>query len=254
MDSNSVEPISPPGDARPASARSHSPPAPSRKVIDPDGDLSLKIPPSNACKDPDHEHQLPLTFVVCSRTLSRASHIWKALLHGRYAESKPSCASSASDWVVELPDVNPKALETILNIIHSRFESLPRTTDLVSLEDLYQLTLWTYEYDLTAILRPWASVWMKSAREKHESWRRNNTSPVTSDLERLSWIASEMGDAALLDSVLRDLAIHCPVDARGNPQNNTGTEIVGLFNSTAEPLQFYGNDTLTCFYRNYTLY
>ncbi|KAI1757974.1 hypothetical protein F4782DRAFT_544365 [Xylaria castorea] len=236
-------------DSGPASVCSYTPPEISRKVIDPDGDLSLMVGETKCVyrsrsdvrndEDPDHEHELPVIYVVCSRALSRASPVWKKLLYGGFAESKPSCALSAEDWVVELPDDDPKAVETILNIIHSRFDSLPRTTNLTSLEDLYQLTVLTDKYDLTALLRPWATSWINSARDKCDSWDRSDTKLVTSDLERLSWIAWELGDPILFGTASRALAQSCSVDAGGDLQNNTENEIVPLFNTTIEPPGLY---------------
>ncbi|KAI0442681.1 hypothetical protein F4803DRAFT_518165 [Xylaria telfairii] len=237
------------GSLNPAGICSYITPELSRTIIDPDGDLILRvgetrciyIPRSDARSNhgPDqnqeHEHELPVIYVVCSKTLSRASPVWKKLLCGGFAESKPPCASSASDWVVELPDDNPKAMATILNIIHIRFGSLPRTADLISIEDLYQLTILTDKYDLTAVLRPWAAIWIKSAEEKHGPWKQKNHSPVISLTKRLLWIAWEMGDAGLFQRTSEELALHCSVDANGDLQNNTGNDIVPLFRSTLEP-------------------
>jgi hypothetical protein len=239
---------------------SYVPPEPSRIIIDSDGDLCLKVgetvclvtsevPDSSTHCDQalDHEHEHPVIFVVCSRTLSRASRVWKRLLYGGFAESKPSCASTASDWVVALPDDNPKAVETILNIIHSRFGALPLVTNVINLDDLYQLTVLTDKYDLTTLLRPWASTWMKSVNEKHNEWRRNGTSAVNSELDCLTWVAWELGDASLFRSASRELALSCTVDATGNLQKNTGTEIVPAFNHPLEPPELQGNFSLSCF-------
>ncbi|KAI3330227.1 hypothetical protein F4824DRAFT_479144 [Ustulina deusta] len=233
---------------------SYVPPETSRLVIDPDGDLTLKVGQMRCIKntlpngsdsehcDPgsDHKHELPVIYTVCSRTLSRASRVWKALLYGGFAESKPSCASAASDWLVELPDDNPKAMATILNIIHSRFESIPRIKDPIDLEDLYQLTVLTDKYDLTAILRPWASSWMQSAEEKLENWRVEGIGSFIPHLARLSWIAWEIGDPFVYKSVLGDLARYCSVDINGDLQYDTGSEIVTLFTSTLEPPGLHG--------------
>ncbi|KAI1742930.1 hypothetical protein F4680DRAFT_410490 [Xylaria scruposa] len=237
--SDPTETINPSGEIRPASARSFALPDLPRKVLDPDGDLTLTVgetkcvdnPPSNP---PSDEHQTAVIYTVCSKALSRVSPVWKALLYGGFSESKPSSASTASDWVVKLPDDNPRAMETILNIIHSRFESLPRTTDIISLEDLYQLTVLTDKYDLTAILRPWRSIWMSAAEEKCKSLRFDNCS-VTSDLEQLSWVTWEMGHSSLFQRVSLQLALHCAIDDNGDLQNNTGNEIIPLFSSTLEP-------------------
>ncbi|KAI1429660.1 hypothetical protein F5Y12DRAFT_329542 [Xylaria sp. FL1777] len=214
----------------------------SRLVIDPDGDLSLKVgqikcvnispngEKSDHCTlDSDHDHELPAIYTVCSRTLSRASPVWKALLYGGFAESKPSCASSASDWLVELPDDNPKAMATILNIIHSRFESIPRVKELVDIEDLYQLTVLTDKYDLTAILRPWASVWMEHAKEK---WMLFSSMP---QIERLSWIAWELGDSFLYGKATEHLAANCSVDTNGDLLYYNDNKAATLYSSTLEP-------------------
>ncbi|TRX89038.1 hypothetical protein FHL15_010057 [Xylaria flabelliformis] len=259
MDSNSIECTSSSADVDPTIICSFVPQGLSLKVIDPDGDLSLKVGETRCIyksgndvlsdQEPDHEHQLPAVYIVCSKALSRASPVWKTLLYGGFAESKPSSASSASDWVVELPDDDPKAMATILNIIHSRFDLLPRITDLVNLDDLYQLTVLTDKYDLTPLLRPWASIWINSATEKYNSWGCSSTSPVTSDLERLLWIAWELGDPDLFSKTSTTLAQCCSIDANGDLQYNTGNKVVALFNTTPEPPGIYGNYTLACLYR-----
>lgn len=142
---------------------------------------------------------------------------------------------------MELPDDNPKAMATILNIIHARFESLPRATDLIDIEDLYQLAVLTDKYDLTAVLRPWADDWIRSAQSKHRRWKREHGGPVISDSGRLLWVAWEMGDGVLFTGISKDLALYCHVDANGNFLNNTGNEIVPLFSSLLEPPGHHGN-------------
>ncbi|KAI0534313.1 hypothetical protein GGR58DRAFT_483197 [Xylaria digitata] len=245
MSSDCVELTEPSSRTSAASPCSYVPPVPSRLILDTNGDLNLKvgetrcvnkIAPSdrggyNRDRESDHEHELPVIYIVCSRTLSRVSPVWKALLYGGFAESKSSSAPSASDWVVELPDDNPKAMATILNIIHSRFESIPRITEPMDLEGLYQLTVLTDKYDLTATLQPWAFAWVESIRVEYE--KRVDISVL--DLERLSWIAREMGDVNLYKSVSRDLAHRCSIDANGDLQYEAGHEVIPLFSFTLEP-------------------
>ncbi|KAF2967406.1 hypothetical protein GQX73_g6149 [Xylaria multiplex] len=245
MGSDYIEFTEPSSRTSAASRCSYVPPEPSRLVLDPNGDLGLKvgetrcvtqIAPSDrdSCsrdRDSDHEHELPVIYIVCSRTLSRVSPVWKALLYGGFAESKSSSALSASNWVVELPDDNPKAMATLLNIIHSRFESIPRTTDLIDLEDLYELTVLTDKYDLTATLQPWAFAWVESIRIEYE---KRVDIPML-DLERLSWIARETGDVNLYKSVSRDLAHRCSTNANGDLQYEARHEVIPLFSFTLEP-------------------
>ncbi|KAI1276956.1 hypothetical protein F5Y07DRAFT_364594 [Xylaria sp. FL0933] len=205
------------------------------QVIDPDGDLSLQVGQIKCANisagdgSQDHEHELPVTFIVCSKALSRASRFWKRLLYGGFAESKPSSASSASDWLVELPEDNPKAMTIVLNIIHCQFESIPGINDPIGIEDLYQLTVLADKYDLTAILRPWASTWME--------FIENNFEPFSStpEVERLSWIAWVMGDFELYRRAVEHLVSYCPVDVDGDLQSSIGDKTVPLFSSTLEP-------------------
>ncbi|KAI1348545.1 hypothetical protein F5Y01DRAFT_292100, partial [Xylaria sp. FL0043] len=204
-------------------------------TVDPDGDLGLQvgqitcvnISPSDGGQD--HEHELPVVFIVCSRALSRASRVWRTLLYGGFAESKPSFASSASDWVVKLPEDDPRAMGFILDIIHSRFESLPRINESIDTEFLYQLTVLTDKYDLTAIVRPWASTWMGFIENTYGSV---STAP---EAERLLWVAWVMGDFNLYKRAFQCLALNCHVDANGNLQYFIRDEAVPLFGSTLEP-------------------
>ncbi|KAI0021728.1 hypothetical protein F4780DRAFT_263363 [Xylariomycetidae sp. FL0641] len=174
-----------------------------------------------------HEHEQAVVFRVCSKTMSRASPVWKRLLYGGFAESiKPH----NQDWVVYLPEDDPKALATLLNIIHSRFEHVPRVTDAFSLDYLYQLTVFTDKYDLAAVLRPWASTWMKNMRKGYSEWRNTPPSEIPFfDIERRTWVAWEMGDRRLFACMLAELARYCHVDCDGSLQCYIGGESVPLF-------------------------
>ncbi|CAJ2504631.1 Uu.00g120250.m01.CDS01 [Anthostomella pinea] len=241
-----------------------APREPSRVVVDPDGDLCLRVgeprcispqePKQNeqepqatnapdfnaeehggAHQKPKHEHAVVVVFVVCSKTLSRASRVWKSLLYAGFTESKQPCGNNGAAWTVDLPEDNPEALKTLLNIIHSRFEQLPKITDLISLEDLYQLTILTDKYDLTIVLRPWASTWLESINDSHDAWRSNQSTRDFSDLERRLWIAWELGDPQLFEGVAKYMVLYTCADASWNLQNNTRDKAAELFSSILEP-------------------
>ncbi|KAB5545489.1 hypothetical protein GE09DRAFT_1060951 [Coniochaeta sp. 2T2.1] len=94
--------------------------------FDRDGDLRLEVGPEEA------------TYVVCSRTLSRASPVFKAMLYGSFAEAKP--ADPKKTWIVKLPEDDPPALATLLNIMYGAFGKVPNNpTEL----ELYGITLLT---------------------------------------------------------------------------------------------------------------
>ncbi|KAI0199749.1 hypothetical protein F4808DRAFT_461404 [Astrocystis sublimbata] len=255
-------------------------PQPSRVVIDPDGDLTLQVgqmwcmgditatdyegeeSSEESGEETDHEHDIPVKYVVCSKTLSRASRVWKRMLYGGFAESKPLHALSASDWVVDLPDDNPKPWGIILNIIHGRFDAVPSANCPFDVEQLYQLSVITDKYDLTVILRPWARFWISPARHRYTSSQEIEAVNIAPDAERLLWIVRELGDIDVYQMAARHLIYHSYVDGDGNLlksevdtngnliQTGLETPMVPLFGSTLEPpgqlelLKFYRLQTI----------
>ncbi|KAI0023508.1 hypothetical protein F4780DRAFT_728416 [Xylariomycetidae sp. FL0641] len=117
----------------------------------------------------------PLTFRVCSRSMARSSPVWKALLFGGYAESRPL---DGRPWIVEFPEDNAQAMHVVLSIIHGRFNQVYEVPakewaaigrnwryfdpDLsLDLQGLYEITILTEKYDLSSYLRPWARQWSR---------------------------------------------------------------------------------------------
>ncbi|KAF9876418.1 hypothetical protein CkaCkLH20_06361 [Colletotrichum karsti] len=76
------------------------------------------------------------TFLVCSRTMARASPVFKKMLYGGFAESKPT---DGSDWVVDLPEDHPRQIRHILHIAH----------------------VGANKYDCIGMFRPWAKRWLE---------------------------------------------------------------------------------------------
>ncbi|KAK8054146.1 hypothetical protein PG996_013447 [Apiospora saccharicola] len=65
------------------------------------------------CRMWPHLRDFVFTFQVSSRTLTRASSVWKKMLFGGFAESKPK----EGDWIVSLPDDSPEAMSTLLGTV-----------------------------------------------------------------------------------------------------------------------------------------
>ena len=80
-------------------------------------------------KDKDfqtHKHSKAIEYIVCSKTLSRASLFFKRLLYGEFAESKkPEGNSQWAQWTVYLPEDHPTALGIILGLAHGVFRNIP---------------------------------------------------------------------------------------------------------------------------------
>jgi hypothetical protein len=126
-----------------------APAAPERVDIDRDGDLTLVVGPERR------------KFLVCSRTLSRASPVFKQMLYGnpQWQESRPKDPSQLP-WVVKLPGDNHDATKTLLEIIHSRFAHVPSIC--ATVDELYEILVVAGKYDMTKLLRPWVQGWVTS--------------------------------------------------------------------------------------------
>ena len=76
-----------------------------RVVMDPDGDLILLV----GCETQSPEQEV----LVCSRSMRRASPVWKKMLYGNFKEAKPA----QGQWTVSLPDDEPEPMLTILHAV-----------------------------------------------------------------------------------------------------------------------------------------
>ncbi|KAK9799194.1 putative BTB domain-containing protein [Seiridium cardinale] len=185
-----------------------------RVMIDPDGDLHLRVGTNKCCGTArtNHEHIQSTLFVCESKTLSRASRVWRVMLYGQHwKESRSSNDPASGEWIVDLPEDDPGAMTIILNIIHSRFENFPIDEDINS-SRLYELTVLTDKYDLTKVLRPWAKNWLRPLHALYpQGWMRSQTRipPLFSTtLTKHLWIAWELGDRVLLQNTLKDMILH----------------------------------------------
>lgn len=162
--------------------------------FDPDGELYLEVGPEK------------VVYVVCPRSLARASPVSKRMLYGGFAEAKPA----TGDWRVPLPEDNPEALELLLNIIHGHFAEIPDEIDEI---ELYEAAVLTNKYDLTHIVRPWAQPWLADLKLQMDI-----------PAHRI-WIAWELGDQELFISELDDLRLDCSSNAEGDLVDYTETPL-----------------------------
>jgi hypothetical protein len=152
--------------------------------LDSSGDLRLQIGPEKE------------NYIVCSKTMGRTSTVWKKMLTGGFAESKP--LDPETEWVITLPEDNPESMLIVLNIIHSRFSLVPEKLTVL---DLYHVLVLTEKYDITELTRPWARDWLNCVRK--------TKSPL------LMWIAWALGDATLFVVTADMLVRRCTVDTDG---------------------------------------
>ena len=152
--------------------------------LDSSGDLRLQVGPEQ------------YNFVICSKTMERTSKVWKKMLSGGFAESR--ALNTDAEWVIALPDDKPEPMLIVLNIIHSRFSSVPEK---LTLWELYEILVLTERYDVIEVTRPWARQWMKCVRPTH--------SPL------LMWITWALGDATTFVVTVDMLVMRCTVDPDG---------------------------------------
>jgi hypothetical protein len=124
-------------------------PTPTAMTMDPDGDLILRVGSDSAANN--------TYFKVCSAALRRNSPVFKAMLYGLWAESKPQ-NDSETQWLVSLPDEEPSAMRVILDIVHGNFDKVPYCPwEPV----LYEVVVLADKYDMFKCLIPWAEYWRR---------------------------------------------------------------------------------------------
>ena len=149
------------------------------------------------------------TFQVCSRTLCRASPVFKRMFSGGFAESQTR--ENGRQWAVELPDDDHEALAVFCHIIHGNFEKVPSSAEDIDLNLLYQITVLSDKYDLVRWLRPWASQWRIFLIDGYCKWSMSDEK-----IEKGLWIAWELGDYDLVCKFATDIAYYSRSNTNGD--------------------------------------
>ena len=142
-------------------------------IVDHRGDLTLRVGAS---------HGDETTFKICSRAMSRASPVFDRMLYSNFAESKANSTTGDGIWSVDLPSDKPAAMQIFLNICHAAFGRVPKV---LSVDDLYDLTVLTHYWDATLMLRPWIAGWMAAVEEI--------VSDANTIQPKMLWISWELG-------------------------------------------------------------
>ncbi|KAF9878381.1 hypothetical protein CkaCkLH20_03873 [Colletotrichum karsti] len=153
---------------------------------DEDGDLILYVDDDTA------------RYQVCSRTLARSSPVFKRMLRGGFAESRPV---DGSDWIVELPDDKSEPMQIFLSIIHGRLMDVPKKLPIAGLHGLLVLT---EKYNATEVLRLWAAGWIENAHI--------NKGAEDHSIIGIAW---ELGQVELFRQLMENITETCTLDASG---------------------------------------
>lgn len=183
--------------------------------IDPNGDLVLIVGSDGPYNGVDGVVGVGVvaSFRIHSGNLCRASSVFRAMLTGSFREARRR--TDSEQWTVELPDDDPTAFGLLLMIIHSHFDKVPSAIDI---QALYDITILTDKYDMTAILRPWASTWLLSInREREDPRGLTCLRPINREGDkRVIWIAWELGDMTLFEQMANRLLDTFQLNERGN--------------------------------------
>ncbi|KAI0452903.1 hypothetical protein F5B21DRAFT_481523 [Xylaria acuta] len=165
----------------------------------------LESPPVKSCLDPKGDlciqvGEAPATsFIVCSRTLARTSSFWNTMLYGEFKESKKFCPENGLEWMVELPDDDPRPMALLLNIVHCHFDVVPSYPGPIGIQDLYEISVLTDKYDMTHTLRPWARGWLHSIMDS--LGEMPDVSLREQYCQERLWISWELGDKAGFEGI-----------------------------------------------------
>lgn len=167
-------------------------------------------------EEPEPEVQKPIAFRVCSRTMARAAAPFDAMLYRGFKESikaeptkteptRLEPTQEGSEWIVRLPDDDPWVMALLLPVIHGCFTEFdPQTLQgATGLQNLYKVTVLTDKYDMTQILRPWASRLVQSLK--------GSMGQLDSlDLEKALWVSWKLGSKTALKLVVDRLVYMQP--------------------------------------------
>lgn len=142
-----------------------------------------------------HDHQEQARFRVCSRSLARHSHVMATMLFGRFKES--------TQTTIHLPEDDPDAMKTLLDIAHSNFTPVFELADShqkgplalrhLFKDDIYDIVSLADKYLMAQQLRPWASMWIPPL---HPPSSRSDEYLAPDDIQRLEkaiFIACQFG-------------------------------------------------------------
>jgi hypothetical protein len=115
-------------------------------TLDPNGDVILAV--NDTARDAREK------FIVSSRVLSLASPVFSKMFSPNFKEGIQM--QQGDRPCIELEEDDPKAMETILRILHYQCASIPLSTDP---ETLAALAIHCDKYDCNKAMKPWIAHW-----------------------------------------------------------------------------------------------
>ncbi|KAI1153699.1 hypothetical protein F4825DRAFT_460954 [Nemania diffusa] len=197
-----------------SSTCSHARVPPTVVTLDPCGDMMLVVGREKcvdrSCSDAKQSKQPnAVCFHISSVVVAGASPSFGLAL---YSPSGEVTMGEVVKWTVRLPDDDPQAMQTIINILYEQYPNSPSESHM-DLEQLLHLTVLADKYDLVHLFPKWAAQWV---RDMEPYWvGRKFVRKSTEDLEALLWIFWVLGHKPLYTYMVLQIAFHSELDAAG---------------------------------------
>ncbi|KAH8908602.1 hypothetical protein BR93DRAFT_966659 [Coniochaeta sp. PMI_546] len=212
----------------PIASSADIPDDPKLLVFDPNSDLTFEVG--------DKTHNV--SCQVDAKSVARASHVFRRMLFGGFAESKPS----EGEWIVSLPEDDINVMAIIFNIIHGHVHKVPKILpknmaelvgpsshcyhdDAVETDMLYLVTMTADKYDIIHLLRPWVKYWLERVRCKKRWSQKGWDDNWCAELLWAAWI---LGDHDLLHSQLNKVVLSAKMAGSSPSGSKSAREVIGL--------------------------
>lgn len=203
-------------------------------TIDQYGDLTVEV------GNFEQDDVAARKFLVCSRTLARASPVIERMLYGALAESK-SHQTASQDWIIKLPEDDPATFDLFCWISHGPTRKIPME---LTQDQLVRLTLFTHYYDATEALAPWIGRWLSSIPEP--------AVPGELQLLQILWTCYELGQQRTFETVAHRLVLESAMsEDRAMLQDALGGHLTDII-SRADEIRLAMIDSMLGLFRQLT--
>ncbi|KAF7941278.1 hypothetical protein BELL_0001g00280 [Botrytis elliptica] len=231
---------------------SHSPPAPPvHLVIDPKGDLTIRLIDKKTTIDPVTEREseqttVLATYIVCRKVLTDNSSVFNTCLKGWAKESKQT--------TVDIEDGTVKSYELWFRILHQ--DMIDEMYDLKA-EEIYeaiQICGYRQMHDGIQKLRDWSPQWFKNQKIETKSLdKMRSFLYLTHELDRTGEfqfitrkLAYGMADHIQEANPSRHRHLHLPSRVMGSLNGARGSLRVKLLKGVFGPLDWFIHQRCSC--------
>ncbi|GAP92165.1 putative nuclear pore protein [Rosellinia necatrix] len=192
---------------------SHAKFSPPVEEIDPDGDMMLSVGRPGctytSCNYDEGRRPNAICFHVDSTVVAGASSTLGLVV---YSPSAKAATDSKVKWTVKLPDDDPQAMRTVIDILYGRCP-IPSLDNQMSIEQLLRLTILADRYDLVHLFTKWIGQWVE---DMAPYWvNKKFVRQSTETLESLLWISWVIGHEPLYAHMILQIAFHSELDDTG---------------------------------------